>query len=63
MRKSFVKRFRITKTGKMMRRKIAQDHFRSNKTGKQIRDKRGSLKLKKADIKAFLQLKNKGSIK
>lgn len=41
---------------------MAQDHFRSNKSGKQIRDKRGALKMKKADIKPFLQLKNKGRI-
>lgn len=39
-RKSVTKRIRITKTGKFMRRKMAQDHFRAKKTGKQIQQKR-----------------------
>jgi ribosomal protein L35 len=63
MRKSFAKRIKITKTGKMMRRKMAQDHFRSNKSGKQVRDKRGDLNTKKVDIKAFLKLKHKGVLR
>ncbi len=44
----------------MMRRKMAQDHFRANKSGKQIQNKRGALKTKKVDIKAFHKLKHKG---
>jgi len=60
MRKSFSKRIKITKGGKMMRRKMAQDHFRANKSGKQIQNKRGALKTKKVDIKAFHKLKHKG---
>lgn len=36
-RKSITKRFKITKTGKILRRAIGQDHFRAKKTGKQIR--------------------------
>jgi ribosomal protein L35 len=63
MRKSFTKRFKITKNKKIIRRKMAQNHFRSNKSGNQIRAKRKSLNMKTADIKGFLQLKNKGSIK
>lgn len=63
MRKSFSKRVRITKTGKMMRRKMAQDHFRANKSGNQIRKKRGALSTKKVDIKAFHKLKHKGVLR
>jgi len=36
-RKSIKKRFRITKTGKILRRATDQDHFRAKKTGKKIR--------------------------
>jgi ribosomal protein L35 len=53
MQKSFKKRFRVTKKGKMMRRKMAQDHFRAKKSGKQIRGKRKSLPLGSADAKVF----------
>lgn len=62
MRKSFTKRFRQTKTGKLMRRTMAQDHFRANKSGNQIRNKRGTSIIKAVDMKAFLQFKNKGRI-
>ncbi len=40
-RKSIEKRFKITNTGKVMRRPTGQDHFRAKKTGKQIRHMRG----------------------
>ena len=36
-RKSLKKRFKITKTGKVLRRSIGQDHFRAKKSGKKIR--------------------------
>jgi ribosomal protein L35 len=32
-RKSLVKRFKITKNGKIMRRATGQNHYRSKKTG------------------------------
>lgn len=53
MRKSFSKRIRVTKTGKMLRRRMAQDHFRAKKSGKQIRNKRGALSLSRADVRVF----------
>jgi len=53
MRKSFKKRFRVTRTGKMMRRRMAQDHFRAKRTGKQTRNKRKGLALGAADTKVF----------
>ncbi len=33
-RKSITKRFKVTKTGKVMRRAIGQDHLRAKKSGK-----------------------------
>lgn len=39
-RKSIVKRFKITKTGKVLRRATGQDHFRSKKSSKQKQQKR-----------------------
>ena len=53
MKKSFSKRFKITKTGKMLRRKMAQDHFRAKRSGKQTRNKRKGLPLSAADAKVF----------
>jgi len=46
-RKALVKRFKITKNGKVMRRPTGQDHYRSKKTGKQIRQRRGMVGLSK----------------
>ena len=40
-RKSLTKRFRITKTGKVLRMASGQDHYRAKKTGKQKRQLRG----------------------
>ena len=39
-RKSLTKRFKITKTGKVLRRATGQDHFRAKKSGKKIRQTR-----------------------
>ncbi len=39
-RKSLKKRFKITKTGKVLRRSTGQDHFRAKKSGKKIRQTR-----------------------
>jgi ribosomal protein L35 len=40
--KSFTKRIRITKNGKVVRRSMAQDHFRTRQNQKSIRGKRKS---------------------
>jgi len=53
MRKSFTKRFKVTKTGKFVRRKMGQDHNRAKRTGKQTRNKRKGLSLAPADVKVF----------
>ena len=39
-RKSISKRFKFTKTGKVLRRPTGQDHFRAKKSGKKIRESR-----------------------
>lgn len=53
MRKSVKKRIRVTKNGKMLRRKMGQNHFRAKKSGKQIRNKRKGLSLSIPDAKVF----------
>ena len=53
MRKSVSKRIKITKTGKMLRRRMAQDHFRAKRTGKQTRNKRKGLSLTSVDVTVF----------
>lgn len=50
-RKSIQKRFKITKSGKVIHRLPGQNHFRSKKSGKQIRQKRRSVKLDKKTAK------------
>ncbi len=42
MKKSITTRFKITKTGKGLRRKMAQCHFRAKKTSLQQRRKDGN---------------------
>jgi ribosomal protein L35 len=53
MRKTVGKRIKVTKTGKLIRRKMAQSHFRAKKTGTAIRGKRIDVKVNKVDIKMF----------
>lgn len=53
MRKSVTKRLRVTKNGKVMRRRMAQDHFRAKRTGKQTRNKRKGLPLNLGDVTVF----------
>ena len=54
-KKAFKKRFKITKTGKVLRRATGQDHYRSKKTGKQIRQKRKWVALSKPLAKKVKQ--------
>ncbi len=55
-RKSIKKRFKITKTGKVLKRAIGQDHFRAKKTGKKRRETRKLVNLSKADAKKIKKL-------
>lgn len=50
-RKSLTKRFKITKTGKILRRPTGQDHLRAKKSGKKIRQSRKWIKLSKSESK------------
>jgi len=48
-KKSFTKRFKVTKTGKLMRRKQGQGHSRANKSRKVIRRKDGEIEVHAVD--------------
>ena len=57
-RKSIVRRFKMTKTGKVLRRPTGQDHYRAKKSGNRIRAGRKWIEVSKADakkIKKFLK--------
>ena len=45
MKKSISKRFKFTKNGKLLRRKMAQDHFKIKKSGQKNEAKRKTLSL------------------
>jgi len=55
-RKSVKKRFKVTKTGKILRRQIGQDHFRAKKSGNKIRKSRKWIKVSKSEIKKIKKL-------
>lgn len=55
-RKSITKRFKITKTGKVLRRAIGQGHNRAKKTGNQIRKCRKWVQLCAVDAKKIKKL-------
>lgn len=46
-RKSLIKRFKITRTGKVLRRLSGQNHYRAKKSQKQLRQKRGWVEVSK----------------
>lgn len=47
-RKALTKRFKITKSGKILRIASGQNHYRAKKTGKQIRQRRKWVELPKS---------------
>jgi len=56
-KKALVKRFKITKNGKILRRITGQNHYRSKKTGEQKRKGRKWVALSKTEahrIKKYL---------
>ncbi|OIP74945.1 MAG: 50S ribosomal protein L35 [Parcubacteria group bacterium CG2_30_36_18] len=55
-RKSIRKRFKITKTGKVLRRPTGLDHYRAKKTGKQIRKSRKWIEVPKSEAKKIKKL-------
>lgn len=50
-RKSILKRFKITKTGKVLRRLTGLDHYRAKKPGKRIRKGRKWILVSKSEAK------------
>lgn len=50
-RKSIAKRIKITKRGKVLKKKAGQDHFNARESGKIRRNKRRLTKVSKAYIK------------
>lgn len=55
-RKSVTKRFKFTKTGKVLRRIAGQDHYRAKRTGKQRRHMRKWTTLSVPDAKKIKKL-------
>ena len=55
-RKSITKRFKFTKSGKILRRIAGQDHYRTKKTGKQRRQGRKLTTLSVPDAKKIKKL-------
>jgi len=55
-RKSISKRFKITKTGKVLRRPTGLDHYRAKKSGKRIRKSRKLVKVSKPEAKKIKKL-------
>lgn len=61
-KKSLLKRFKITKNGKILRRATGQNHYRSKKTGAAKRKGRKFIEVSKGErkkIRKFLQIKVK----
>lgn len=54
--KAVAKRFKVTKTGKVLKRKAGQDHFNSRESGKVRRNKRRIQKLSKTQVKTVKKL-------
>jgi len=55
-RKSILKRFKITKTGKILRRATGLNHYRAKKSGNKIRENRKWVKVSKAEAKKIKKL-------
>jgi len=53
-KKTFSKRFKITSTGKILRRQMGLSHFKSKKSSKVIRNKRSSIILSPSDKKQII---------
>ncbi|PIS34743.1 MAG: 50S ribosomal protein L35 [Parcubacteria group bacterium CG08_land_8_20_14_0_20_43_9] len=55
-KKSLAKRFKLTKSGKLLRKATGQNHFRSKKSGKLIREKRKWVELPDCEAKKIKKL-------
>ncbi len=54
--KAVAKRFKVTKTGKVLKRKAGQDHFNSRERGKVTRNKRRDQKMSDTQTKTIKKL-------
>jgi len=55
-RKSITKRFKITKTGKILRRASGLDHYRAKKSGKKVRESRKWVKVSEGETKEIRRI-------
>lgn len=55
-RKSILKRFKITKTGKVLRRPTGLNHYRAKKSGKKVRKSRKWVEVSKWEAKKIKKL-------
>jgi len=55
-RKALVKRFKVTKNGKIMRKVSGQNHYRSKKTGKVIRQRRKMVEVPRSIAKKLRKM-------
>ena len=53
--KAIAKRFKVTKTGKVLKRVAGQDHFNSRETGKITRNKRRDVTIGGKKVKATIK--------
>ncbi len=56
VRKSILKRFKITKTGKVLRRRTGLDHFLAKKSAKRKRKKKKMVEVSKTEAKKIKKL-------
>lgn len=54
--KALAKRFKVTKTGKILKRKAGQDHFNSRESGTTTRNKRRDTQMSESFAKTIKQL-------
>ncbi len=54
--KALAKRVKITKNGKVLKRKAGQDHFNSKESGKVRRNKRRDITMPKESVKTINSL-------
>ena len=55
-RKSITKRFKITKSGKILRRPTGLNHYRAKKSGKKVRQSRKWVEVSKNEAKKIKKL-------
>jgi large subunit ribosomal protein L35 len=58
-RKSITKRFKLTSSGKILRRPVGQDHYLAKRSSKSRRNRRKLVELSKPETKAIKKLLNK----